>query len=124
MTGRPTDNQSHHLPSHMMCTAEPPTSYAAKSNSQYNDSSNDIYLEVTQMTIIICLPVGRHSCNERSGHESGVQLHDAPTVLTSTADNYDGDSPLWPANSKPTVLDVAECRCWLLVRCCYRLFEL
>ena len=55
--------------------------------SLYNDSSKDIYLEVTQMTIIICLPVGRHSCNERSGHESGVKLHDAPTVLTSTADN-------------------------------------
>eukprot|EP00986_Skeletonema_menzelii_P008393 scaffold3511_cov146-Skeletonema_menzelii.AAC.17 len=47
---------------------------------------NGIYLEVTQ-TLICRTPVGRHSRDERSGHESGVQLHDAPTVLTSTADN-------------------------------------
>ena len=131
MTGRPKDNQSHHhLPSHMMCTAEPPASYAAKSKSHY--------IMIVQMIFTL-----------RWRRWLGVLLFAFPSAATAVTNApdmravwsfmmpqlcwllrptiYDGDSPLWPANSKPTVLDVAECRCWLLVLCCLvlsRLFEL
>ena len=42
-----------------------------------NDNSNEIYLEVTQTTLL-CPAVGRrHSRHKRAGYEGGVQLHDA-----------------------------------------------
>ena len=43
-----------------------------------NDNSNEIYLEVTQTTLLCPAIIGRHhSRHKRAGYEGGVQLHDA-----------------------------------------------
>ena len=46
-------------------------------NDNANENSNEIYLEITQTTLLCPAVVGRHSRHKRAGYEGGVQLHDA-----------------------------------------------
>ena len=60
-------------------------------NDNANDNSNEIYLEVTQTTLLCpAVAVGRHSRHKRAGYEGSVQLHFAVVDFYGLQQSIDG----------------------------------